>query len=111
MIKIDFYKDGFEVTGHDIEKICWVVSYATWVKYLYVSDVTEDYIYFESGSLEETKNDGLTYFKSSHSEAIHQIECLKYEMEDWNKHVAQNRLDINYIDDYYKIKYDYHTKL
>lgn len=109
MIKLDFYNDGFEVNGHDIEKICWVVSYATWSTCLHCDDNDPNVVYFQSGTNKGTENLGLTYLKCFTEEAKHFVCCLKEEMEQWNEEVGFQRLQINVFDSDYKIKHNYHV--
>lgn len=63
MITMNFYKDGTCITGHDINEICTLVSYAMWACIEDCLNKNDNVHYYESCYDNKWKNLGLSYIK------------------------------------------------
>lgn len=63
MIKINFHLNGAYITGHDIDEICGLVSYAMWSCTNDCYKENENITFYESINDEEWSHLGFTYIK------------------------------------------------
>lgn len=63
MITLSFYEDGCYVKGHDIDKICSIISYGMWSCISDCLECDKDVWHYESGNDKNWDDLGFTYIK------------------------------------------------
>jgi hypothetical protein len=97
LITINFYKDGAYITGHDINEICGIVSYAMWNCIENCMRAETDMHYYQSINDPEWSRLGLTYIKINKTCLEHKIELenFKTNITGWFNHEYQGRVMFN----------------